>query len=172
MLLFATFETKTITTLAVYDVLGVVLRDPLCCKVALLSVRAPLDILVVVRKRLAVPTQVPVQDLAVQVTFRIEKLQIHRMRHNDVAAKLLAAGIQTLFRVSINVDLEPFLPAASAELVAAHKLHRLCRLVACLLGGSEVSVAHSAVASIVFLRTCKESLFLLLGHRLYYARIE
>lgn len=63
MLFLATFEAKTISALAIYNMLRVVFRDPLRCVVTLLRVGTPLDILVIICKRLAVPSEVPIQNL-------------------------------------------------------------------------------------------------------------
>ena len=93
------------------------------------------------------------------------------MRYDDVAAELLAARIQALFRVSVNVDLKPFLPAALAELVAAHKLQGLTALVARFEGCLEVRVAYYTVATVALLCAGKERLLFVLGHLLGHTGI-
>lgn len=97
MLLLTTFETKAIATLASNNVLSVILRDPLGSEITLLAIRAPLHILVIISEGLAVPSQVSVQNLAVYFTLCVKKLLIHGVWYNDIAAKLLATSIQTLF---------------------------------------------------------------------------
>lgn len=62
VLFLATLEAKTISALAINNMLRVVFRNSLRCEVTLLRVGTPLDILVVVSKGLAVPSEVPIQN--------------------------------------------------------------------------------------------------------------
>lgn len=75
------------------------------------------------------------------------------MWHDYVAAVLLASAFQTLFRVCVDVFFEPLLPAALAELVATFEFQGLAHLVAGLYGCGEVTVTHTAVATVIFLLT-------------------
>lgn len=172
MLLLGALETKAVAALAIDDVLRVVLRDALGGEVALLRVGTPLDILVIVGERLAIPAEVSVQDRAVRVSFRVEELVKHRMRNDHVASKLLAVQVQTLFRVCLNVDLEPVAPAALTKLMAAHQLQRHALLISRLLRRIEICVANDAEASVVGFLASVERHQLLLIHRLFNIRIK
>lgn len=117
------FETKTIAALAIHYVLVVVVRDALSGVVAFFRVGTPLDVLIVIGERLAVPSEVPAQYFTILlVVLVIEQLVEHRVWHYDVAAKLLAMSVQTLFRIRLNIHLKPVLPAALAKLVTTNKL--------------------------------------------------
>lgn len=94
------------------------------------------------------------------------------MRNNDITTILLAASAQALFRVSLDVDLEPVFPAAPAKLVAATKFQRHAVLVSRLLGGIEVSVADHAVATIISFLARVKCRQLLLVHSLFDIGVE
>ena len=143
MLLLSTFETEGIAAKAV-DYLRWI-DDSLCRVITLLSEWTPFNQLIIICKRLAVPSHILFEYFLIFIIGAsfVEKLRINWMLYDQVASYLETRSFKTFNASVIDSLLEMFLPTPSAKLVTA--LHRNWRTKDIFFTVGKTCVAYDTV---------------------------
>lgn len=173
MLLVTTFETVHVATKTIDNILSVKFINSLSCILTtFFGIWTPLNILVVIREGLTIPSLISTQNFLILRVFGIEKIIEHWMGNNYIATKLLAISTQTFCWVGVYVYLEPFLPTASAELVSATKLNWLLHFVTTFVSCLKICITNNTISTIILRFTGIKYAFILLWHQFDALRVK